>query len=458
MTEKHFHPFMALRFLRKTLAVYLLPLINVLFARNWTALWTALKQDLFIFLVMAGISWVILNASSWSLDEQDTLHIHWKLFYHLDRAIPGEALAALTIERPVFFRLGGASRVVLYPAGQSKKRTFSLCLEKEDAHLLADRLLPIEHPNLHRPSGGERMALVLLGANSISTLTLLALAVRQTEQLPEDAQTIAFFQFNFLTAFAARWLPAGAAWLLVLAATVFGTSLLRSFAQTVRYEVWKTDDQIGSKGGWLQKFECRVRSSQISFADVRFSPAARLLKRWPVFVTAGCCSPELPLFVYRSGEEEMFRELLPDFRMPPEILADTRQRSKIFFAPAGVPFALCLLLVFVSRYTLPALTPTLMIPTLISLLFLAGAWMGYRQEGIWPQDGRLTLRRQRGLYLHCICAFHPDLCLTAVQSPWALAVNRLTLTLMFPGKIKLKVRSIPEADAERCFSNAEHSN
>ena len=28
--EKHFHPFAALRFLRKTLAVYLIPLVNVL--------------------------------------------------------------------------------------------------------------------------------------------------------------------------------------------------------------------------------------------------------------------------------------------------------------------------------------------------------------------------------------------------------------------------------------------
>ena len=151
----------------------------------------------------------------------------------------------------------------------------------------------------------------------------------------------------------------------------------------------------------------------------------------------------------------MFRELLPDFRMPPEILADTRQRSLIFFAPAGIPFALCLLLVLVSRYTLPAMTPTLMIPTLLSLLFLAGAWMGYRQEGIWPQDGRLTLRRQKGLYLHCICALHSDLCLTSLQSPWAAAAKRTTLTLIFPGKIKLSVRSIPEADADRCFANIE---
>ena len=42
--ERHFHPFAALRFLRKTLAVYLIPLVNVLFERNWPAFWTALLQ------------------------------------------------------------------------------------------------------------------------------------------------------------------------------------------------------------------------------------------------------------------------------------------------------------------------------------------------------------------------------------------------------------------------------
>ena len=453
--EKRFHPFMALRFLRKTLAVYLLPLIHVLFARNWDALWTALRQDVVIFLVMAGISWVILHASSWSLDAGGVLHLHWRLFYHLDRAIPGEALAALTLERPVLFRLSGASRVVLYPIGQPQKRVLSLCLEKEDALELADRLLPIRNPTRHRPGGGERLGLVLLGANGISTLTLLVLAVRQTRQLPQDAQTLAFAQFHVLTAFAARWLPAGAAWLLAVAATLFGASLLRSFAQTVHYEVWRTEIQIGSRGGWLQKFECRVRSSEISFADVRFSPAARLLKRWPVFVTAGCCSPELPLFVYRSGEEEMFRELLPEFRMPPDLLARTEQRSLIFFAPAGIPFALCLLLTLVSATVLPQLTVTLLIPTLFFGALLAGAAAGYRREGLWLWEGRMTLRRQQGLYLHCICVFHPDVCLTAAQSPWAASVGRTNLTLTFPGWVKLKVRSVPLRDAEKFFRHLD---
>ena len=38
MNERRLHPFTVLRFLRKTLVVYLLPLVQVLFERNWTAL------------------------------------------------------------------------------------------------------------------------------------------------------------------------------------------------------------------------------------------------------------------------------------------------------------------------------------------------------------------------------------------------------------------------------------
>ena len=192
--------------------------------------------------------------------------------------------------------------------GEPKKRTLTLCLTKGDAAQLADQVLPVEAPSLHRPKGGERAALGLLGANGLSTLALFLLAIRQSRQGP-DRYELAFAQISFLAGLAARWLPTGAAWLLAFAGFLLGLSLIRSFVQTVHYEVWHTADQIGSSGGWLDRFEIRVKTAEISYADVRFSPFARLLRRWPVFVTAGGCSPELPLFVYRSGEEALFQLL-----------------------------------------------------------------------------------------------------------------------------------------------------
>ena len=427
--QRHYHPLAALRFLRKAVVVCLLPLANALLEFSLNALLTALRQDAALLLFLCGASSILLEASSWALDEAGVLRLRWAFISKRERIIRGEALAALTIERPLFFRLLGASRVVLYPVGQPAKRAVTLYLHKEDAQELADRLMPVRDPVCHRPAGGERAALVVLGANGLSTLALTYLAIRQSRPFPLTAEAVALSRLNVLVRFAAHWLPAGAAWMLVLAGALFGI--------------------------WLSRFEFRVRSSEISYADVRVSPIARLMKRWPVFVVAGSCRPELPLFVYRSGQEELFRELLPEFRMPPDTRHDLTHRSAVFFAPAGIPFGLCLLLVLVSRSVLPALTGTLLIPTAVFAVFLAGGLMGWLKEGIWLREGRFTLRRQKGVYLHCICVFHPDVCLRTFQSPWAARYQRMTLTLALPGQVRLKVRSIPVRDAAPCLNALE---
>ena len=54
MTERGFHPFAVLHFLRKTILLYLLPLLQVLFARNWAALRTALVQGAALLTVLAA--------------------------------------------------------------------------------------------------------------------------------------------------------------------------------------------------------------------------------------------------------------------------------------------------------------------------------------------------------------------------------------------------------------------
>ena len=451
--EKHFHPLAALHLLRKTLLVYLLPLVQVLFDRNWDALRAALRQDLVLLFFISAVCWAVYYGGRWQVDAEGTVHVSWRLGVRLDRALRAEGLAALMLEQPLLYRLTGACRVVLYPVGQTK--TITLYLTRQQAEELADVLLPVTDPLWHAPKGGEKLAFTVLGANGLSTLILWWLAIHQTQSYAPDAQTAALAQLGQLAAFAARWLPLGTAWLLVLAGTLFCISLVRSALQAVHYTVWRTDTQLGSRGGWLSRFEFRVRSSEISYADVRVSPIARLMKRWPVFVVAGSCRPELPLFVYRSGQEELFRELLPEFRMPPDTRHDLTHRSAVFFAPAGIPFGLCLLLVLASRSVLPALTGTLLIPTAVFAVFLAGGLMGWLKEGIWLREGRFTLRRQKGVYLHCICVFHPDVCLRTFQSPWAARYQRMTLTLALPGQVRLKVRSIPVRDAAPCLNALE---
>ena len=132
----------------------------------------------------------------------------------------------------------------------------------------------------------------------------------------------------------------------------------------MHYTVWRTDTQLGSRGGLIRRYEMRLRLSQLNYADLRRSPATWALHYCPVFVSAGACRPELPLFVWREGTP-LLRELL-----------------------------LC---------------------------------------------------RQHRFHLHQLCVFHPDTCFTALKSPWAVTVQRANLTLVFPGKEKVTVRSVPLA-------------
>lgn len=328
MTEKRFHPFAVLHLLRKTILLYLIPLVQVLFARNWAALWAALVQDLVLFALLSAACWAVLHASGWQMDAHGNLLVRWRLGIRLDRTLRADMLAALTIDRPVVYRLAGASRLTLYPAGQKKPMT--LIVARDDARELADR---------------------------------------------------------------------------------------------------------------LHRYEMRLCRAHLNYADLRRSPVTRALHYCPVFVTAGSCAPELPLFVWKEGTP-LLQELMPGIALPPDTAPDITRRSKIYFLPAGLPLGLCLLLTAVSRTTLPTLTLPLLVPDLFFAALLAAAFVGYRREGAWMQDDHLTLRRQKGFHLHCVCALHPDLCLTVQQSPWAVAAHRANLTLIFPGRLKQKVRSV----------------
>ena len=268
--EKHFHPLAALHLLRKTLLVYLLPLVQVLFDRNWDALRAALRQELVLLVFISAVCWAVYYGGRWQVDAEGTVHVSWRLGVRLDRALRAEGLAALMLEQPLLYRLAGACRVVLYPVGQTK--TITLYLTRQQAEELADVLLPVTDPLWHAPKGGEKLAFTVLGANGLSTLILWWLAIHQTQSYAPDAQTAALAQLGQLAAFAARWLPLGTAWLLVLAGTLFCISLVRSALQAVHYTVWRTDTQLGSRGGLVRRYEMRLRLCQLNYADLRRSP------------------------------------------------------------------------------------------------------------------------------------------------------------------------------------------
>ncbi len=452
---RRYHPFFALSFMRKTLLLYLVPLVQVLFDRDWEALWTALWQDLALFCLLAAVSLVMLRASSWELDDGGTLHLRWSLLIPQERTIQGSRLAAVQIERPLAYRLAGASRITLYPALLPRARAVTLRLTRRDALALADILMPAPREEEYCPAGGERVALVLLSANSLSTLLLVYLALRQQPDYRSAAEQFAYEQLGQAAAWAARWLPAGLAWTLVLLVFLFGLSLLRSFGHTVFYSVWRGGGVLASRGGLIARVERRFRLDRLSYAEVRLSPVPRLLRCYPVYLTAGCCCLDAPLFVYRAGQEALLERLLPGFCMPPERPVDITRRSLAMVAPAGGSMSFCLLLILVASWALPDAVPLLVLPAAVCGFWLLCSLEGYFREDACLSGGHLTFRRQKRLSLHCVCVFSPAAALVVSQSPWAVAAGRANLRLAFPGRLHETVRSIPLADALACTSYIE---
>lgn len=448
---RRYHPLHAVGFLRKTLLLYLLPLVQVLFERDWDALRTALEQDLALFAFLTAVSGVILHASRWELDQEGALHLRWNLIVERRRLIRSRELAVVQIERPLLARLTGASLVTLYPAARGQGKTARLYLTRRDAALLADTLMPAPPEQEYHPRGGERLALVLLGANSLSTLLLVFLSLREGRVYTPSAELLALTQLSQTAAWVARWLPAGLAWLLTGLTVLFGLSLARSFGHTVHYRVWRGGGVLASRGGLFRRVERRFRLDRVSCADVRLSPVARLLRRYPVYLSAGCYKgTETPLFVYRAGQEKLLEELLPGLRIPPARRVPIGGRSLAFFLPAGIPCALFALLALVSRQVMPELTVLLALPALGFFAGVLAAVEGFFREGAWPSDGRLTFRRQKGLRMHCGCVFSPAPGLVMSQNPWAVVKRRADLTLVLPGGPRWNVRSIPLDDGERC--------
>ena len=90
--QRHYHPLAALRFLRKAVVVCLLPLANALLEFSLNALLTALRQDAALLLFLCGASFILLEASSWALDEAGVLRLQWAFISKRERIIRGEAL------------------------------------------------------------------------------------------------------------------------------------------------------------------------------------------------------------------------------------------------------------------------------------------------------------------------------------------------------------------------------
>ena len=99
MTEKRFHPFAVLHLLRKTILVYLLPLVQVLFRPQPGRPVGGAGAGCAAAALLSMVCWEVLRVSGWQMDAHGNLLVRWRLGIRLDRTLRADMLAALTIDR-----------------------------------------------------------------------------------------------------------------------------------------------------------------------------------------------------------------------------------------------------------------------------------------------------------------------------------------------------------------------
>lgn len=439
MTEKRFHPFAVLHLLRKTILVYLLPLVQVLFARNWAALWAALAPG--CAAACPAQHGLLGGAACQRLADGRPRQPAGALAAgHPAGPHPAaDMLAALTIDRPVVYRLAGASPPDPVPRRAEKAPDPYRC--------------PGRCPGAGRPAaaagtaGGapppRRREDGVCGAGGQRPFHPCAAGPCAAPEPPlcpgrPDPRLCTPESSGGLCgpllpmARPGCWMATG------------GCSASVWPAVRPRWPTTRSGVPLPSwaaRGGLLHRYEMRLCRAHLNYADLRRSPGDPGTALLPRVRLGGQLRAGTAAVRLEGGHAPAARAAAR--RRPARTRPRTSPgRSKIIFPARGA-----------SAGAVPAADgsvphhaadphPPLLVPDLFLPALLAAAFVGYRREGAWMQDDHLTLRRQKGFHLHCVCALHPDLCLTVQQSPWAVAAHRANLTLIFPGRLKQKVRSV----------------
>ena len=148
-------------------------------------------------------------------------------------------VAALEVARPLYCRLMGASKVTLYFKSHLQPRTFDLYLKKQDAAALADALLPARTDvNIFAPTGFERLSLVMLSANILTSCAFAWMTLDRLDPLVGlDLQQLAEQNIGRLAGLAARLMPAGLAAAATLVFLGGAVTFLYSFLHTFGFSV-----------------------------------------------------------------------------------------------------------------------------------------------------------------------------------------------------------------------------
>ncbi|MEG1275908.1 MAG: PH domain-containing protein [Ruthenibacterium sp.] len=452
MTKRaRFHIFYTLRYLRYGLLLCLVPMVRALIVFDLPALFLALWQGLSILLLCAAAAAYLWWFTGFWVADGCVLIERGLVLRHCS-TYKKESIAVLDLQRPLYCRLFGAARLTLYFKNYAAPKKVLLYLPNKAAQRVANVLMPVrEGASVFAPTGFDRLALTMLSANVLTTALFVYVgAQRVSELLGEDLRVLferAQQNFARFESFFAQFLPAGLAMMTALLFGLASVTFLHAFFQTAGLRVCRNGGVIICRGGVLTKTERRIAVQSISACDVRVTPAARLLGRYPLYVQAGSfAGGDFPLMVYKRSSPHTPEALLTGFRTPDAPLCEPARKS--IWQYIGLPcacLALTLALCGVAFAVLPAVLPVLCVPLVLSIGCLAQSFEGYCKEGVCKNKNRtLALWYTRFFTRHEVCVFTPDVSYTVFQSPFGLNQGYASFTLHLPGGARLRARGISQ--------------
>ncbi len=389
--------------------------------------------------------------------ENDIIKVKSGLFLKSESVYLKTSIAALDIERNLLHRILGASVLTLYFKNNFLPRKVKFCLPKKAAINAANLLMPVKDKGaLFEPSGTQRVVLVLLSANIISTVAFIYVSLNYLGdifgQSPFELALIARDNIVNINTMLKSVIPAGVAIILALVFFVASLTVLLSFFRTAGLRVCRAGGVILCRGGLITKTERRIKTNCILACDVKVTPVARLIGRKALYVTAGSYkNSDYPLLVFKKGQEDKPKILLHEFSLPSQKLCDYKRKSlfQYLYKPA---FFICICAIaFIGLiYMQTTFAPIIILPMFFCVLSLALSIEGYFKEGVSENTNRtISLYYTKFFTRHETCIFTHNVKYRVFQHIFNVKNKNSNLRVDMPYGYDLRVRGI---EIERAMS------
>ena len=440
------HPLHFLKYVKYFLLLCLLPVLQAVLDFAFFSAWRTLMQEFAILLACGGILAAMHRASSLSLTDGVLMIRSGVLLRRCNRASTAQ-VSAVELQRNLLCRLFRASVLTIYFRAGSGLRRIKITLSARQARRLARRLVPdAAAASAFTPVGAERLFFMLLSANVIATAFFSVLSARRIfSLLGEDFRALAIDGITRLEHLLTAFVPAGASLVVTIGLLVFALSLFNSLLRTYRFTAARSGGVLLSRGGLLTHTERRVFVDAITASSLRITPAARLLRRCPVYLSAGCFRGEdLPIFTLSKKSVPQLRQLLPEFCPPDRPLCNPRRKSlpQYLWKPGSL-LILVLSLGIVSLRVLPQVSFLLWILALLALGALLCSLEGFFREGFCRNENRtLSVSYCRGFTRYLVSLYTDDLSLLITRFPTAASAGRCDLRIFTPTRRTYHLRGI----------------